>query len=103
VKTVPEVIAAASGRLKRLVADRSYDADRLRRDLRAAGIPPVIPGGRSRKRPIRHDATRYKDRWCIEAAFCRLKDFRRLATSYDRLARNYMAALALVSVAAEWA
>ena len=79
-KTAPEVLAAAPGRLKRLVADRGYDANNLRRDLKADGTTPIIPGRRSRKRPIQHDQRRYRERWRIEAAFCRLKDFRRVAT-----------------------
>jgi transposase len=69
VKIAPEVLAAAPGRLKRLIADRGYDANHLRRDLRAARTTPIIPGRRSRKRPIQHDKRRYKERWRIEAAF----------------------------------
>lgn len=98
----PNVIAAAPGRMRRLIADRGYDADALRRDLRAAGTTPIIPGRRTRKRPIRHDAARYKDRWRIEAAFCRLKDFRRVATRYDKLAENFASAVALASIVAFW-
>ena len=102
IKSAPELLARVPGRLRRLVADRGYDADDLRRDLRAAGATPVIPGRRTRKRRIRHDAKRYKDRWRTEAAFCRLKDFRRIATRYDKLAANFASALALVAVIAFW-
>ena len=102
VKTAPAVLAAAPGRIRRLLADKGYDADWLRADLRKAGIVPVIPGTRSRKRPIRHDKRRYKDRWRAEAVFCRLKDFRRVATRYDKLARNYASAVALAAVVAFW-
>ncbi len=102
VRVAPEVIAAAPGRLRRLAADRGYDADALRRDLRSAGTLPVIPGRRTRKRPIRHDQRRYKGRWRIEAAFCRLKDFRRIATRYDKLAANFGSAVALASIVAFW-
>ena len=101
-RTAPDVLAAAPGRLKRLVADRGYDADRLRRGLREAGTTPVIPGTRSRKRPVRYDKRRYRDRWRIEAAFCRLKDFRRVATRYDKLAANLASAVALAAVVAFW-
>ena len=45
---------------------------------------PVIPGRRNRKRPNQYDERRYKDRWRVEAMFCRLKDFRRIATRYDK-------------------
>ena len=99
-KTAPDVLASAPGRLKRLVADRGYDANHLRRDLRADGTTPIIPGRRSRKRPIQHDERRYKERWRIEAAFCRLKDFRRVATRYDKLAANFASAVALAAVIA---
>ncbi len=102
VKTAPEVLAAAPGRFKRLIADRGYDANHLRRDLKAKRTTPVIPGTRSRKRPIRHDRRRYRDRWRIEAAFCRLKDFRRVATRYDKLASNFASAVALAAVIAFW-
>ena len=102
VKVAPDLIAVAPGRLRRLIADRGYDADTLRRDLRAAGTMPIIPGRRTRRRPIRHDQSRYKDRWRIEAAFCRLKDFRRVATRYDKLASNYASAVALASIVAFW-
>jgi transposase len=102
VKTAPEVLAAAPGRLKRLVADRGYDANNLRRDLKADGTTPIIPGRRTRKRTIQHDQRRYRDRWRIEAAFCRLKDFRRVATRYDKLAANFASAVALAAVTAFW-
>lgn len=81
---------------------QGYDADWLRADLRKSGITPVIPGKRGRKRKIRHDRPRYRERWRIEATFNRLKDFRRIATRYDKLARNYASALALAAVIAFW-
>ncbi|WP_407530447.1 transposase, partial [Methylobacterium oryzisoli] len=87
---------------RRLIADKGYDADWLRADLREKGITPVIPGTRARKRTLRHDKRRYQERWRIEAAFCLLKDFRRIATCYDKLARNYASALALAAVIAFW-
>jgi transposase len=98
-RAAPDVLAAAP---ERLVADRGYDADTLRRDLRTAGTMPVIPGRRGHKRPIRHDRRRYRDRWRIEAAFCRLKNYRRVATRHDKLARNYASAVALAAVVAFW-
>ena len=88
--------------MKRLIADRGYDANSLRARLRDQGTIPVIPGRRNRKRPIQYDERRYRDRWRIEAMFCRLKDFRRIATRYDKLARNYLSAVALVTVIAFW-
>ena len=101
IRIADELIEAA-GPARRLIADRGYDANRLRRTLRSGGTVPVIPGRRSRKRPIRHDERRYRDRWRIEAAFCRLKDFRRVATRYDKLALNFLSAVVLAAIIAFW-
>ena len=92
-KTAPAVLAASPGRIHRLLADKGYNANWLRAHLRTSGIVPVIPGTKTRKRPIRYDKRRYKDRWRAEAVFCRLKDFLRVATRYDKLARNYASAV----------
>lgn len=80
VRTAPAQLAAALGRIRRVLAEKAYDADWLRADLRKAGFVPVIPGTRSRKCPIRHDKRHYKDHWRAEAVFCRPKNFRRGAT-----------------------
>ena len=56
----------------------------------------------NRKKRIRHDKQTYKDRNVIERGYCRLKDFRRIATRYDKLARNYFSALCLVAAVAFW-
>jgi transposase len=74
----------------------------LRKRLRQSAIVPVIPGRSNRKRAIRHDETRYKGRHLIENAFCRLEDFRRVATRYDKLARNFLSAVALAVLVASW-
>jgi len=96
------VLAEAPGRIRRLTADKGYDADWLRADLREKSITPIIPGKRGRKRRVRHDKHRYRERWRIEATFNRLKDFRRIATRSDKLARNYASAVALAAVSAFW-
>jgi len=88
--------------MKRLIADKGYDADRLRAVIRKQGTIPVIPGRRNRKRLIQYDERRYKDRWLVEAMFCRLKDFRRVATRYDKLARNFLSAVHLAAAIAFW-
>ena len=102
VRTAPEVLAAAPGRIRRLAADKGYDADWLRTDLGEKGITPIIPSKRGRKRKIRHDRCRYRERWRVEATFSRLKDFHRIATRYDKLARNYATAVALAAVIVFW-
>ena len=87
---------------KRLIADKAYDVDSLRTWLKARRIRAVIPSTATRTVPYPLDRVAYRRRNLIERLFCRLKNWRRLATRYDRLARSYMAALALVAVAAEW-
>jgi transposase len=79
IKAAPALLQRA-GRMRYLLADKGYDADQLRRSLRDAGAVPVIPGRRHRKRTIRYDKGRYRGRHLIENAFCRLKDFRCVAT-----------------------
>ena len=101
VKAAPELLARM-GRARYVLADKGYDADALRRSLRQVGAVPVIPGRRSRKRAIRYDRDRYKGRHLIENAFCRLKDFRRVATRYDKLAANFLSGVALATALAFW-
>src|SRR5215469_16299684 len=62
------------------------------------GTKHVIPNRSNRKRPFSFSKRLYKLRWRIEAAFNRLKDFRRIATRYDKLARNYLASVCLAAV-----
>jgi transposase len=84
------------------LADKGYDADALRRSLRQARAVPVIPGRITRKKKIAYDRDRYRDRHLVENAFCRLKDFRRVATRYDKLAANFLSAVALAALLAFW-
>ena len=52
------MLAKAPGEIRRLAADKGYDADGLRTELRENGITPVLPGKRGRKQTIRHDKRR---------------------------------------------
>lgn len=70
--------------------------------MREQGTIPVIPARRNRKRPIQHDERRYKNRRQVEAMFCQLKDFHRIATRYDKLARNFLSAVSLAAAVAVW-
>jgi transposase len=97
---VPLISAIAPPR--RLIADKAYDADSFRAWLKARRIKAVIPSTASRTVPYPLDRAAHRRRNLIERLFGRLKNWRRLATRYDRLARNYLAALALVAVATEW-
>lgn len=100
--TVANTLVSQAVGMRYLIADKGYDADALRNSLRKAGTVPVIPGRSNRKRKIRFDETRYKDRHLVENAFCRLKDFRRVATRYDKLSRNFLSAVALATILAYW-
>jgi transposase len=88
--------------IKQLLADKGYDSDGFRAFLRKLGIKPVIPGRSNRKKKIRHGKELYKKRNVVERCFCRLKDFRRIATRYDKLARNFFSALCLVATFCYW-
>jgi transposase len=100
--TMAEDLLAEVDTCRHVLADKGYDSDTLRTAIRDKGAKPVIPGRRSRKRKIRFDKHRYKFRWLVEAVFCRLKDFRRVATRYDKLARNYASTLAIATIVAYW-
>lgn len=97
-----DLLIGETAGMKRVIADRGYDANRIRAALREQGTIPVIPGRRNRKRPIQYDERRYKDRWRAEAMFCRQKDFRCIATQYDKLARNFLSAVSLAAAEAFW-
>ncbi len=97
----PACVSLLDG-IAELLGDKAYDSNSFRKSLRKDGIKPVIPGRSNRKKRIRHDKQAYKDRNVIERCYCRLKDFRRIATRYDKLARNYFSALCLVATVAFW-
>jgi transposase len=63
---------------------------------------PVIPNRYNRKQPLSFSKRIYKLGWRIESAFNRLKDFRRIATRYDRLARNFLASVCLAAALVWW-
>ncbi|WP_128115296.1 IS5 family transposase [Brevundimonas diminuta] len=85
-----------------LLGDRGYDADWFRDALEAKGITPCIPGRKTRTEPIRHDKRRYKRRNRIEIMFGRLKDWRRVATRYDRCPNVFLSAIALAATVLFW-
>lgn len=81
-----------------VLADKGYDADgRVIEPLLAAGKTIVIPPKRNRKNPRSYDKELYKARHLIENFFCRLKQFRAIATRYDKIARNFLSAVYLAA------
>lgn len=83
-------------------ADTAYDSDALRRFLIARGTCPVIPNNPTRKHLHPFDRQAYRRRNLIERMFCRLKDWRRVATRYDKLATNFAAAVLLAAAVTWW-
>jgi transposase len=85
-----------------LLADRGYDADWLRQALKDKGLRARVPGRKQRTKAVKHDKRRYKRRNCIEIMFGRLKDWRRVATRYDRCPKVFLSAIALAAVVIYW-
>lgn len=85
-----------------LIADRGYDSNRFRAALVERGVTPCIPSTRSRKTPLPYDETLYRQRHRIEIMFGRLKDWRRIATRYDRSAHIFFAAILLAAIVTFW-
>jgi transposase len=83
-----------------LLADKAYDADeRVIAVLQAAGKTAVIPSKANRKVDRGYDRDTYKARHLIENFFAKLKQYRAIATRYDKIARNFLAAVYLVAAA----
>ncbi|AOO82257.1 transposase [Bosea vaviloviae] len=78
-----------------LIADKGYDSAAFRQALVARGIEPCIPSSRSRKVPYPYDKALYRQRHKIENLFAKLKDWRRIATRYDRCAHTFCIAAAV--------
>ena len=85
-----------------LLGDRGYDADWFRDALQEKGITPCIPGRKSRRKTVKYDKRRYKRRNRIEIMFGRLKDWRRVATRYDRCPTVFLSAVALAATVLFW-
>ena len=80
-----------------MLADKGYDSDEVRQGLLVHGVLPVIPPRSNRREPIACDFQSYKDRNRIERMFNRLKQFRRIATRYDKTAKSFLAFLNLAA------
>lgn len=78
-------------------ADKSYDSDAIRVDLKQRGIEPVIPPRANRNEPIAYDKTTYRQRNRVERLFNKLKQFRRVATRYDKLDLSFLAFIHLTA------
>jgi len=79
---------------KTVLADKAYDADeRVRNKLHIMGITAVIPCKKNRINPIYYDEELYKVRHLIENFFAKLKQYRAIATRYDKTSQNFLGAI----------
>ena len=83
---------------KALLADRGYDATGFRDALKNKGIEPCIPSKRNRKISVEYDKTLYKKRHKVENMVAKLKDWRRIATRYDRCAHTFFADITIACI-----
>ena len=81
-----------------VIADAAYDSDRLRQAIAGKGAIAVIPNNPSRARKYPLDKHLYAQRHLIECCFSKLKQFRRVATRFEKTARNYLAVVTLAAI-----
>jgi transposase len=82
---------------KILIGDRGYDSNWFRKALIDKGIEPCIPSTRSRNQALAYDKAIYRQRHRIENMFAKLKDWRRIATRYDRCAHTFFSAICIAA------
>ncbi|AMS43913.1 transposase [Aminobacter aminovorans] len=85
-----------------LIADRGYDSVWFRQALTDKGIVACIPSSRSRKIPFPHDKAIYRQRHKVENLFAKLKDWRRIATRYDRCEHTFFSAIWIAATMIFW-
>nr|WP_245424109.1 IS5 family transposase [Methylovirgula sp. 4M-Z18] len=83
-----------------LIADPGYDSNWFRAALKAKGVEVCIPPTRSRKQPLAYDKGLYRSRHKIENLFAKLKDWRRIATRYNRCPHTFFSAICIAAAAA---
>lgn len=85
-----------------VMADRAYDTNAIRQQIEQQGAVPNIPPKRTRRWKHCFSPVLYRGRNAIERMFCRLKDFRRIATRYDKLATNFLSAVYVAATVSYW-
>jgi len=81
-----------------VMADTAYDSDRLRQKIAEMGAIAVIPNNPSRALKHTLDPHLYAQRHLVECCFSKLKQFRRVATRFEKTARNYLAVVTLAAI-----
>jgi transposase len=87
---------------KVLIADKGYGSDWFRQALSDLDITPCIPGRKNCKVSVTYDAKIYQQRNLVERMFGRLKDWRRIATRYNRCAHTFMSAICIAAAVIFW-
>ncbi len=95
-RVIPELLSGLTPGCD-VVADRGYDGDAVLELIQQAGARAHIPSVRGRRIPRSVDREIYRQRNLVERFFNKLKHFRRIATRFDKLARNYLAAVLMAS------
>ncbi len=85
-----------------VLADKAYDSNAIRDLIERQGAVPNIPSKANRRWKSCFSRTLYKSRNAVECMFCRLKDYRRIATRYDKLATNFLTAIYLAATVIWW-
>ena len=87
---------------KAMLADKGYDSNWFRKALIDRQIEPCIPSNRTRKHELPYDKALYRERHFIENLFAKLKDWRRIATRYDRCAHTFFSAICIAATLIFW-
>jgi transposase len=88
--------ATAHAEVDAAVMDKAYDSDDIRREVLESGARPVVPPRSNRNHQYRYDKELYKERNRVERHVSKIKQYRRIATRYDKLARCFLASVHLV-------
>ena len=96
-RAVEDLLELPVAKPKAVLADKGYDSDDVRSSLLLKGVLPIIPPKANRKQPIPCDFVAYRDRNRVERMFNRLKQFRRIATRYDKTALSFLGFLSLAA------
>jgi transposase len=97
-----KLIYPAMPSTKVLIGDKGYDSDEFRAALKARKIKAYIPRRSNRNAPSTYSKALYKKRHKVENMFAKLKDWRRIATRYDRCAHTFMSAICIAATVIFW-
>lgn len=81
-----------------IVADKAYGSSKIRQQIADEGALAVIPSKSNARQPIPHDPGIYRQRNVVERFFCKMKDMRRLATRFEKKARNFLSMVQLFAI-----